>query len=109
MNSEPESVLVRFLTGKVPIVTSFWLVFAPVYLVLVVGARPLGSWWGGLVARHDLPFSLLFILMFVIGLVVSIGAFASAWRSRAFFTLAIVGFVSVAYLFGVAKAIASWS
>lgn len=100
MSSKPDSFLLRFMKGRVQLGTAFWMVFVPVYVVLVLGAGPIGYWWGGVAAQHDLPFALILIVMLAVGLLASIGAAASAWRSRAFFTVAIVGFVTVAFVSG---------
>ena len=74
MNSTSEGVLVRFLKGRIPLSTSFWLAFVPVYVVLLIGARPIGAWWGGLAADFDLPLLFPMFVMFLIGLVVALGA-----------------------------------
>ena len=103
MNSTSEGVLVRFLKGRIPLSTSFWLVFVPVYVVLLIGARPIGAWWGGLAAEFDRPLLFPMFVMFLIGLVVALGAGASAWRVRGLFgslALIVILFVAGAYVYG---------
>ena len=71
------SVFIRFVTGRLGMLTSFWLVFVPVHLILVFGAAPLGRWVG----RVGLNPKLMIMLFSVISLVAGVGAALSAWRT----------------------------
>ena len=102
MKSKSEGILVLFLKGRLPLSTTFWLVFVPVYVVLVLGAGPIGAWWGGLAAKFDLPFMFPLYAMWLIGIVVALGAGASAWRTGGLYgngALIVILFAGGAYLF----------
>src|SRR5690606_14855559 len=104
--SQPKGILVRYLSGEISLSTSFWLVFAPVHIVVIMGAGPIGYWWGGMVANHDLPFVFLFYVLHVVSLVAAIGAGASAWRaggSSGFSAFLIIATVGGLYLVGGVK------
>ena len=101
-----EGVLVRFVAGKVPLSTAFFLVYAPVYLMLIVGARQIGTWIGKISRESEIPVDFFLVLLVGIALVVAIGTVASAVRARnplANAAMGIVGFVSGAYLYGWVK------
>jgi len=109
--SRPRGILVRYLSGEVSLSTSFWLVFAPVHIVLIMGAGPIGYWWGGLVARHDLPFLFLFYVEHLVSLVAAIGAGASAWRAGGLYginALVIITTVAGLYLFSGVKVLVAF-
>ena len=61
MNNIPDGVLVQYLKGKIPLSTSFWLVFVPVFFVLTIGARPIGALIGGLSSKFDISSKLLLL------------------------------------------------
>ncbi|VAW74684.1 hypothetical protein MNBD_GAMMA15-828, partial [hydrothermal vent metagenome] len=105
-NDKSEGILVRFIKGDIPLSTSFWLVFVPVYVVLVLGAGPIGAWWGGFSERYDLPSMFPLYAMFLIGAVVAAGAGASALRADGAFgnvVLVVVILTAGSYLYSAFK------
>ena len=113
MNNKSEGVLVRYLKGEIPLSTSFGLVFVPVFVVLIFGARPIGALFGGLSAKYDISLELVLFLMILVSLVVALvvayGTGASAWKVRGLYgnlALIVVLLVGGSYLFGALKLLA---
>ena len=110
MENQSEGILVRFLKGRIPLSTTFWLVFVPVYIVLLLGSEPIGYWWGGFYVKHELPsmfpLEFPFYVMWAIGSVVALGAGVSAWRTGGLSggaALVVIILVGAPYSIGVFK------